>query len=135
MRYKDYKKEYCRKYFLKLAEELKGTHELVTSCNGDCSLYLIPIGTIDQLTYYGKPMDSYRFSDHWNWYANVNKCKNERHVQCHNIDLRRPAKRINSKATKPRYNVCVAYYGTDHKYHTLIGDKYDEISRKLKFVS
>ncbi len=112
----------CKKYFYELADELSSTHEIVGSCNHDVSLYLIPKGSIGELSYSSKPENSYRFSDHWNWYANVNKNPDENYIQCHNVDLPGPSKRLApGKASKPVYGVCVAKF-KDGKYHTVCGD-------------
>lgn len=114
------RKAACKDYFYGLCEQLKDTHELVASCNRDDSMYLIPKGTIDQLSYTSKPADSYRYSDHWNWYANVKKCPDPDYIQCHNVDVYGPNKRVQEgRASKPRFFVCVAYFDSDNKYHTV----------------
>lgn len=133
MTYKEYKMYYCMGKFMELAEKLKDTHDIVGSCNKDATIYLIPKGTEDQLTYYGKPEDSYRISDHWNWYANVKKCPDETHVQCHCVDLQKPRRRVDERATRPRDGVCIAYYGSDHKYHHVFGERYDPARARLVF--
>ena len=71
---KEVKIQKCEEYFMILSELLSETHEVVGSCNKDISKYLIPKGTASELTYYSKPKNSVRISDHWNWYANLNKC-------------------------------------------------------------
>lgn len=127
---RDEKMELCIAYFERLAEELKDTHVVVGSCNKDASAYLVPKGTEDQISYYGKPEDSYRISDHWNWFSNVKKCKDEHYVQCLNTDI--PWTRLREEpgmATKPRYGIQVAYYGKDRKYHGIFGDLFN---RKTK---
>jgi len=127
------KKEECLAYFMDLVKKLADTHELISSCNKDTTLYLIPKGTIDQLTYTSKPVDSYRFSDHWNWYANVNKCPNEHYVQCYNVDMPRVKPRAEAgKPSKPVFGICVAHFGDDMKYHHVFGEKFD---RKTKVWS
>lgn len=124
MNFKEKEKE-CKSYFDYLAEKLKDTHEVVPSCNNDESRYLIPKGTIDQLTYQSKPVDSYRFSTHWNWYANVNKCPDPDYVQCHNRDLPKAKRRLEEgKPSKPVLGICVARFGEDGFYHTVYGEMY-----------
>lgn len=129
------KQELCINFFYKLADELKDTHEVVGSCNKDSSVYLIPKGSIDKLTYHSKPENSYRFSDHWNWYANIKKCEDSRYVQCFCPDLpwtrRRPAEGMPSR---PVTGICVAYFGTDNRYHSVFGDRFDRKTRQWSFV-
>ncbi len=127
---KDEMMDACVVYFMELAEKLKDTHEIVASCNQDRTMYLIPKGSIDQLSYYEKPVDSYRVSDHWNWYASTFKCSDSKLVQCYNVDLPWAKKRFaEGKATKPIYACQVAYFGDDKRYHHVFGEKY---SRKEK---
>ena len=99
-------KAQCLIYFEDLCRRLEDTHVLVGSCNQDETLYLVPKGTEDQITYNSKPANSYRYSDHWNWYANVKKCKNPNYIQCLNIDLPWAKKRLSEgKASKPIWGV------------------------------
>ena len=76
----------CMAFFEELSNELPN-YTVVGSCNKDSSLYLVPNGTEDEITYYSKPAKSFRISDHWNWYANTKKCDNERYIQCLCVDL------------------------------------------------
>lgn len=129
------KKELCVGYFNSLCKELEDTHVLVGSCNNDSSMYLVPKGTEDQITYASKPADSYRFSDHWNWYANTKKCPDEKYVQCLNVDLPRAKPRSEEgKASKPVFGICVAYFDTDSKYHHVYGEKFDRKTKQWCFV-
>lgn len=119
--------EACQKFMDELAELLKSTYSIIPSCNKDISSYLIPNGSIDQLSYYGKPAKSFRLSDHWNWYSNLKKCGDPKMIQCHNVDLPWPFRRMRKGgASEPRWNICVAYYGADKKYHTVFGEKKSE---------
>lgn len=128
------KTQNCKGYFGYLVQKLADTHELVPSCNNDESMYLIPKGTIDQLTYQSKPVDSYRFSTHWNWYANVNKCPDPNYVQCWNVDLPRPKQRAaEGKPSKPVLGICVARFGEDHLYHTVYGEVFNYRKRMWWF--
>ena len=129
------KRTACLAYFEQLAEILKDTHVVVKSCNGDMSSYLVPIGTETQISYYGKPGNSYRVSDHWNWFSNTEKCRRPGYVQCFCADMpfarRRTAK---NKASKPRYAFAVAYFGDDNKYHHVFGEKFDFQTHSWEWV-
>ena len=93
----------CKVFFNELSALLSGEqYEVMRSCNNDKSLYLIPKGTIAQLSYNSKPADSYRYSDHWNWYANVNKCADPHYIQCYCVDMPWAKKRSEEgKPSKP----------------------------------
>lgn len=128
------KKALCIDYFNNLYEKLCLTHELVISCNDDISMYLVPKGTKNQITYSSKPVDSYRVSDHWNWFANLKKCPYEKYVQCFNVDLPKAKPRTEEgKASKPVYGIQVAYFGKDQKYHHVFGEKFDRTNGKWVF--
>ena len=128
------KKELCQKYFDNLCNELKDTHALVRSCNGDFSAYLVPKGTEDQISYSSKPVGSYRISDHWNWFANIKKCHDERYIQCFNADMPRVKPRLgDGKPSKPVFGVCVAYFGADQKYHHVYGEIFDHKTKHWQF--
>lgn len=124
----------CKEHFMLLTKNLEETHEIVGSCNNDISMYLIPKGSIEQLSYNSKPQDSYRLSDHWNWYANLKRCSDEHYIQCYNVDMPWAKKRIaDGKASKPVFGICVAYYGDDNKYHHVFGEKFDRKQRTWSF--
>ena len=132
---KEEKKTLCKEYFMNLAEKLRETHELVKSCNQDETMYIIPKGTIDQLTYTSKPDNSYRYSDHWNWYANTKKCEDPFYIQCHCIDLPRAKRRLKEGyASKPVFGICVAYCKHNDVYHTIYGEKFNTKDRTWSFV-
>jgi hypothetical protein len=118
------KKNYCKNFFEELSEKLKDTHVVVRSCNQDESAYLVPIGTEDQITYYGKPANSFRISDHWNWYANLRKNPDPNYIQCNNVDLGVGCKKRNGPglASNPWYAWCVAIVLADGEYHTMVGE-------------
>ena len=118
----------CTYFFNRLAKELGDSYEVVGSCNKDSSVYLVPKGTKNQISYYSKPAMSFRVSDHWNWYSNTKKCKNESYVQCYSTDLPRPHKRPEKgKASKPIFAAQVAMIGPDGNYHHVYGDKFNGI--------
>ena len=125
----------CIDFFSKLADSLKETHEVVESCNADCTKYLIPKGTIGELTYYGKPANSFRVSDHWNWYANINKCANRRYIQCLNVDLPWAKKRKTEDGpSSPIWASQVAKLGSDGKYHCIFGEAFDKKTKTWKWI-
>lgn len=131
---KEEKMKKCIEYFYALAEELKNTHTLVKSCNVDSTMYLVPKGTEDQITYHSKPANSYRFSDHWNWYANVRKCANERYVQCLNVDMPWAKKRTaKGKPSRPIFGIAVAKIGDDSKYHHVFGERFNKKTKEWSF--
>lgn len=126
----------CASFYGELCERLEESHEVVGSCNNDISSYLIPKGTIEDLSYYGKPADSFRMSDHWNWFSSTRKCKDEHYVQCHSYDIPWQFKRYEpGKASKPRTAICVAYYGKDNNYHVIFGEKFDRRTKTWTFVT
>lgn len=127
----NYKMSYlCTKFFDELVELLEGRYELIQSCNGDFSRYLVPVGTSDQITYYGKPDKSFRISDHWSWYSNLNKCSNPNYIQCLNTDLPWVQSRRDDKATRPIKAYQVALIGSDGKYHSVYGETYNKNRHK-----
>lgn len=127
----------CKKFIDELADILSETYELVGSCNKDMSAYLIPKGTIDELTYYSKPSKSFRISDHWNWFSNLNKCSDPHYVQCYNLDIPRcrPRDRNNPMmATKARFGIQVGYIGKDQIYRCVFGACFDRKTKTWKWI-
>ncbi len=125
----------CTNFYNELSEKLSETHQIVGSCNQDISSYLIPNGTDGDISYYGKPSDSFRISDHWNWYSSLKKCKDKNCIQCYSEDVPSPRQRLaEGKASKPRFAIQVAYYDKDNKYHHVFGDKYDRKTKSWSFV-
>lgn len=115
----------CRAFFDKLADILKEKYVVVNSCNKDLSAYLVPIGTEDQITYYGKPLFSFRVSDHWNWYSSGLKCSDLSYIQCFSSGVQYPLPRdpnYPDKPTKARHACQVAYVGKDGAYHPVYGE-------------
>ena len=80
----------CSDFFNVLAQALSSNYTVMGSCNKDVSAYLVPTGHEDEVSYYGKPENSFRVSDHWNWYSSLKKCSDQDEVQCHSIDIPRP---------------------------------------------
>lgn len=125
----------CMKFFESLSDILKETHTMIGSCNHDSSVYLVPNGTEESISYYGKPKNSFRVSDHWNWYANTKKCENEHYIQCLSVDMPRPNERpLPWKASKPKYGSQVAIVGKDGKYRCVYGEKFDRKKRQWTWV-
>lgn len=125
----------CKEFFNTLSDVLSSTHEVIGSCNQDISQYLIPIGTIDRLTYYSKPSNSFRISDHWNWYSSFRKCKEEHYIQCYTRDLPWTKRREGyGKASKPIYGICVCVLGGDGIYHVVYGERFDRKNKKWDWV-
>ena len=77
----------CNNFIENLAQLLGDKYELIGSCNNDLSRYLIPAGTREQITYYGKPVNSFRVSDHWSWFSNLKKCSLRNYIQCYSRDM------------------------------------------------
>lgn len=126
----------CKEFFDRLAEALKEYgYTIVDSCNADSTIYLVISGTEKDISYYGKPILSFRLSDHWNWYSNMSKCDKYWFVQCKNDDITWPTKRTGYGATKPKYAWQVAIFGADKKYHCVFGEKFDRRTKKWSFVT
>ena len=120
----------CAEFFDGLCKMLSN-YEVVGSCNADSSVYLIPKGTVDELSYYGKPVLSFRISDHWNWYSNIRKCSDPKMIQCFSVDMPWARKRNYADGpSKPVYGCQVAIYGSDHRYHHVYGERFDRKSGK-----
>lgn len=123
------KNEKCVVFFNALSDLLESCYERLASCNQDISAYLCPVGTSSEVTYYSKPEESFRISDHWNWYANTKKCSNPKFIQCYCANLpwarRRPEP---EKAGKPIMASCVCLF-RNGEYHVVYGECYD---RKTK---
>lgn len=125
----------CLDFFYELTDLLEGRYELVESCNNDVSSYLVPVGTAGDISYYGKPDASFRFSDHWNWYSSLSKCDIPWYVQCLSVDVPRPRRRPEEgKASKPRFAIQVSMIGEDGKYHVVYGEKFDRYSKEWTWV-
>lgn len=121
--------ERINNYFNFLADVLSKDYEVMGSCNADISKYLIPKGTSSEVTYYGKPVWSYRISNHWNWYANSNsKCTDRSYVQCRSLDVPRANKRPSDRpwgASEPISAYQIAIFGPDLVYHSIYGETFD----------
>lgn len=120
-----------KEFFMVLSSILEKTHMVVSSCNRDLSQYLIPKGTLSQLTYHSKPDLSFRISDHWNWYAALYKCEDEHYIQCYTQDMPWTRRREREgMASKPVLGTSVCVMGGDGKYHVVYGEVFDRKSKK-----
>ena len=125
------RKTKCRYFYDELTKELSEFYDSIGSCNHDESIYLIPKGTEEQITYYGKPDRSFRYSDHWNWYSSIRKCEDPSVIQCYNADIPEPRSRIEDwKASKPRFAIQVGYCDKNNEYHAIYGEAYDKETKE-----
>ncbi len=134
---KDKKFKACVEFFDQLSELLveSGNYEVVGSCNKDSSAYLIPTGTIGDLSYSNKPARSFRLSDHWNWYSNLKKNPNPHYIQCYSVDLPRAKKREDpTKASVPIQAAQVGYFDKDNKYHAVFGEIFDRTTKTWSWL-
>lgn len=123
----------CREFFEKLATALSETHEILPSCNNDFSRYLCKKGTLEEVTYFSKPEDSFRVSDHWQWYANLLKCPDPHYIQCFSREFPRAKNREREGyAGKAIIADCVAFF-KDGAYHIVYGEYWDKKERKWKW--
>lgn len=124
----------CEKFFEALCDMLSDRYEMLKSCNRDMSAYLCPIGTTSEVTYHSKPEGSFRISDHWNWYANTNKCSDPGYIQCYCDELpwarRRPEE---GKAGRPIMASCVCIF-KNGKYHIVYGERFDRKTKTWMWV-
>lgn len=130
------KMDACIKFFNELCHTLEDGYEVVSSCNHDISAYLVPKGTADQISYWGKPKLSFRVSDHWNWFANLKKCPNPNYIQCLSVDLPWAKNRHKEGGpSTPVHAAQVAMVGLDGKYHVIFGEKFDRKTRTWSWVA
>lgn len=126
----------CTEFFNSLVSLLSETYTEMGSCNKDFSRYLVPKGTEHLVTYYGKPSQSFRISDHWNWYSSINKCCQPKMIQCFSHDMPWPRMRnkFSEEATKPRFGIQVSFYGKDGLYHCVYGERYDRKTKEWSWI-
>lgn len=123
MYYKLYKEIENRiKYvWSELVKQLSDNYEEIGSSNQDISRYLVPKGTANQITYYGKPGMSLRMSDHWCWYSSITKCENESYIQCDNSIFEPHDREREGGASRPIKALQICIIDKDGVYHPLIG--------------
>ena len=126
----------CNDFIETLAQLLGDKYEMIGSCNKDLSRYLVPAGTADQISYYGKPTLSFRISDHWNWFSNLKKCSVRNYIQCYSKDMPVPKPRPigQDTATKPITGIQVCVQGADGMYHHVFGEKFDRKTHTWSWV-
>ena len=128
------KNDKCKVFFDALVNMLGDRYERISSCNQDASEYLCPVGTSEEISYYGKPEESFRISNHWNWYANTNKCSDPRRIQCFCVDLPWAHHRMKAgKAGKPIMANCVCVY-RNGKYHVIYGECFDKKTKTWSWI-
>ena len=119
------KRELCKRFFDELSHALYSSYRKVGSCNKDFSAYLVPKGTEHQISYSGKPENSFRISDHWNWYSNIKKCPDENYVQCDSLAVPKAKNRIApGKASNPISAIQVAFF-CKGSYYAVYGEYYN----------
>ena len=130
------KQEKCNQYFNGLYELLKDTHDRRTNKTRDRrpDKYIFPKGTGDEITNVGKPKDSFRYSNKWNFYKN-GKGEMLPEVQCYSEDF--PHAHTDSLGHGPQgsvlaYSVC--FYGEDGRYHVVYGERYNRKTKKWDWV-
>lgn len=131
------KMDYLDDIFDRMAYALRDTYEVVGSCNRDRSRYLIPKGSLKDLTYYGKPAHSFRVSDHWNWYASLDRCSEPHYVQCFTYDMPWTQKRVKEGKKSPViFGAAIAFYdGEDDEYHVVAGEVFDRKKKQWSWVA
>lgn len=124
----------CYDYFNNLVKALSN-YTVLDSNNEDISKYLIPKGTEHLVSYTSKPCYSFRISDHWNWYANTEKCEKSWYIQCFSRDLPWAKKRLRpGYASKPINGMSVMIFGPDNVYHCIYGEIYDRRTKTWGWI-
>lgn len=128
----------CNAFFLKVADLLKDTHTVMGSASGVWkSACLVPKGTENQVTYYGKPVNSLRVACNWNWRASLKHCSIPDSIQCLTRDLPWAKHRPENNpelASPPIWGNMVGLYGKDQRYHCVYGEKFDRRTKTWEWV-
>ncbi len=125
----------CIQFFNDISKRLSETHTKIGSTNHDSSVYLVPNGTESQVNYYNKPKNSFRYSDHWNWYSSTSKNDNKNYIQCECINAPVPNRReVPWRASEPVNAISVCLFGKDGKYHCVYGECYDRKTKSWSWV-
>lgn len=123
----------CIQFFNEVAALLDDIYEVVPGRSKQWkSFCLVPKGTANQVTYYGKPVNSLRVAMNWNWRAGLDRCSIPNHIQCVTPDLPyvKPRPKEHPEwSSPPIFGNMVALFDTDHKYHCIFGEKYDKASK------
>ena len=130
--------EKCVRFFNEVAELLKDTHVVVPSKSKKWESYcLVEKGQENQVTYYGKPVNSLRVAPNWNWRAGLDRCSNPSYIQCVTPDApfaRRRPKEHPEWSSLPIFCNMVGYFDTDNKYHCIFGEKYERETKTWTWV-
>ena len=129
----------CKAFFMDLCDILEKNgyqHSIANNRNSfKFSAYLFPAGAKDEITYYGKPLNSFRFSNYWNWYAPLSRCKNKWVIQCFTKDMPRTKKReSDEKGSKAIIGNAVCVMGGDEEYHVVYGEVFDRKTKTWKWL-
>ena len=133
------KYEYCKMFFYTLREILEKYNNYQYRSNR-CGMkrkrdsYLYPEGTGDEITYYSKPLYSFRCANYWNWYAPMKKCDNKWVIQCFTDDMPRTKHRVNGGASEPVWGTAVCVMGPDEEYHVVYGEVFDRETKKWHWL-
>lgn len=127
--------EKCNAFFLKVANKLTDTHRIIGSSVKWGSACLVPNGLENQVSYYGKPINSLRVACNWNWRASLKRCKDEKYIQCNTEDLPWCRRReVPEMASKPIWGNMVGYFDKDQKYHCVYGERFNRKTREWDWV-
>ena len=129
----------CIQFFHEVAGMLTDIYEVIPGkSEKHKSFCLVPKGTANQVTYYGKPVNSLRVAMNWNWYAGLDRCINPKYIQCVTPDLpyvkQRP-KEHPEWSSPPVYGNMVALFDMDNKYHCIFGEKYNREDKTWSWVT
>ena len=130
--------EKCVTFFNAVADELKETHTVIQGKSKKTkSACLVKKGKENEVSYYGKPINSLRVAINWNWRAGLDRCSNPKYIQCVTPDLpycRHRPKEHPEWASPPVYGNMIGYFDTDNKYHCIFGEKYDHETKTWSWV-
>ena len=128
----------CNEFFLKVADELKDTHVILGSATGVWgSACLVLKGTENQVSYYGKPINSLRVACNWNWHASLKRCDKPDYIQCLTKDLPWAKKRPSDNpelASPPIWGNMVGLFGPDKRYHCVYGERFNRKTKTWEWV-
>lgn len=129
----------CIEFFNQVAALLTDIYEVLPGKSRQWrSFCLVPKGTINQVTYYGKPMNSLRVAMNWNWRAGLDRCTNPKHIQCVTPDLPyvKPRPKDHPEwSSPPVFGNMVALFDTDNKYHCIFGEKFNRDTKTWTWIN
>lgn len=130
----------CKAFYYELGYILtaNGEYENKISNNRNSnkfSAYLVPKGTKNEITYFSKPLNSFRFSNYWNWYAPYSKCNDKWVIQCFTEDMPRTKKRNGEGLeSEPVLGTAVCIMGKDEEYHVVYGEIFDRKTKSWSWL-